>query len=283
MKKITIIFLFFIIRAELFPQTQHIGTWRGTDGEGNTAYIVFKKDSTFLNSQIKGNDTLQGHSAKYRIDYSKNPIWLDITLIGADNKNGPTIHSIIKYSSDNEMVWQKSKDFNSRPTNISINDKDNYIVLRKISDDNQFDKIVIDEIRYVILDSTYAEEMLNQCSRERPKINGTWNPTKSDIINLERNFSEISKLKSEGCCLNGIQIKNPSYYYRQYIGIIINGQKFIYINAFYPDYGNSYKNSDKNYWHNHVINICDGGIVAWGCEYDVSKKKFIKLSVNGLS
>ena len=137
--------------------------------------------------------------------------------------------------------------------------------------------------KYVLFDSSYAPSILRQCSRSVPEIEGVWNPSPSDVKSLESNLEQISKLKSTDCCLLDAQIPNPSYYCRQYVGIIVKGRKVIYINAFVPLMGTNLRTSDPNYWRKNVIVICDGGESVWGCEYDVQNNCFYNLSINGVA
>ena len=48
---------------------------------------------------------------------------------------------------------------------------------------------------------------------------------------MESRLARISRLRSHSGIV-GVQIKHPNRYYRQYLGIVINNRKFIFINAF---------------------------------------------------
>ena len=91
---------------------------------------------------------------------------------------------------------------------------------------------------------------------------------------MESRFSQIKKLRVKKCCIQGAQIKNPEEFYMQYVGIIIDGKKLIYINAF------SESNPDE-VWKKSAVNICDGGN-AWGVLYNPETKKFYDLAINGI-
>ncbi|HEX7294400.1 MAG TPA: hypothetical protein VF251_01525 [Pyrinomonadaceae bacterium] len=92
---------------------------------------------------------------------------------------------------------------------------------------------------------------------------------------MEARFSEINKLTVEECCVIGYRVEHPEEYYMQYVGIIVDGKKLIYINAF-----GATEPSDS--WKEKAVVICDGG-TAWGVLYDPQTKKFSKLAVNGIA
>ena len=91
-------------------------------------------------------------------------------------------------------------------------------------------------------------------------------------------------------------------YFRQYVGVVHEGRRYIYLNGFPTDsvredvqlYGElKAKNSpalagmpsylaDANYWREHAIVVCDGGYVYWGVEYDPVTHEFSNLSENGI-
>jgi len=86
--------------------------------------------------------------------------------------------------------------------------------------------------RWVLLPETQADHAKQLCSRPGPpKFQGTWKPTDSDIQAMESHLSRISLLPGKSGRIR-IQVKHPDRYYRQYLGIVIDGRNFIYINAF---------------------------------------------------
>ena len=128
----------------------------------------------------------------------------------------------------------------------------------------------------VLLPASEAKNITRQCSRPSPeKFSDTWQPSKDEIKEMESNFSQIKKLKVKDCCIVGAQIENPEEYYMQYMGIIVDGEKLIYISAI----GTS-KPSDG--WKEFAFTICDGGN-AWGVLYNPKTKKFYDLAINGIT
>jgi hypothetical protein len=85
--------------------------------------------------------------------------------------------------------------------------------------------------RFALLPQGEISAISRLCSRNGPKVNGSWEPTDGQIKSLEQHLSQISRLKSEEGMV-GIQIAKPSRYYRQYVGIVVGGRKLIYLNAF---------------------------------------------------
>lgn len=115
--------------------------------------------------------------------------------------------------------------------------------------------------------------VMEQCSRYVPSpIEGYWQPTKAVIANLERKISAVSQLRAVKCCLIGARIRDPRTYALQYIGVVVAGQKLVYINAF-----RARKEDDLL----QPVVICDGGSSAWGALYDPEKEVFFDLAVNG--
>ncbi|HKU76496.1 MAG TPA: hypothetical protein VJR02_21470, partial [Pyrinomonadaceae bacterium] len=89
--------------------------------------------------------------------------------------------------------------------------------------------------RWTLLPETEADNAKQLCSRPGPpKFQATWKPTESDIQTMESRLSRISRLRAQSGIV-GRQIKHPDRYYRQYIGIVIDNHKFIFINAFCHD------------------------------------------------
>ena len=129
--------------------------------------------------------------------------------------------------------------------------------------------------RWTLLPETQADKAKQLCSRPGPpKFQATWKPTESDIQTMESRLSRISRLRTQSGTV-GVQIKHPDRYYRQYLGIVINDHKFIFINAFCHD-------KPPEIWREMLIDICDGGC-SWGVIYDVRTGKFSHLEMNGVA
>jgi len=123
----------------------------------------------------------------------------------------------------------------------------------------------------VVLDSTCAETITNQCSRDCFKIDSSWNPGIEDIRDMELNYWSLYELSKK----NISAISDINRFYRQYAGIYYKGVKLIYINAM-PVEENMCRNLDKE-----PCIICDGGTEYWGALYNPKTNKFSRLSFNG--
>jgi len=145
----------------------------------------------------------------------------------------------------------------------------------------QSDKFIPDYS--VILPSEQGEKMMQQCSRSVPNnIEKFFNLTEQDIHLLEDNFMKLLTVKSTNCCFSGITIKSLDNYGFQYIGIVINSKKFIYINAFSYETKDEFSTFYKN-WQTQPVIWCDGGDSFWGVLFSLDKKTFSQLSVNGVA
>jgi hypothetical protein len=141
-----------------------------------------------------------------------------------------------------------------------------------------------------ILPTSEAKALVNQCSRESPSdFTDTWEPTKSQIQEMESKLSKIANLTAKACCVIGAKIDEPTKWYMQYVGIVRKGKKQIYISGisknqpteFVADVTNgTLDDRPSDMWKTHAIIICDGG-TAWGVLYEPSTGKFFDLAVNG--
>ena len=126
---------------------------------------------------------------------------------------------------------------------------------------------------YVILSPKELKPtVLTLCSREKILYQSAWQPSKEDILRLEKNLISLSDLESDVCCNQGKIVGSPFDYYRQYIGLVIDSQKYIYINASSKEHSKLHKDFG---W------ACDGGKLFWGVFYNPAENKFSHLEFNG--
>lgn len=127
------------------------------------------------------------------------------------------------------------------------------------------------------LPESEAENISNQCSRPNPpKFTKTWKPTDADTKAMEAKFSDLKKLKVEECCSLNFKVEHPENFHLQYVGIVIKGKKFIYINAFAGS-------EPPKWWKEKADMVCDGGRGFWGVLYNTETGKFSDLAVNGVA
>ena len=124
-----------------------------------------------------------------------------------------------------------------------------------------------------IIDKGQGRNLLEQPTRITPKdVTGFFNPTPKDIALLHKYFKDIHSLETTSTC----KIRSLKYYLFQYIGVIIKGKKFIYINAARKD-GPIIKRLN---WKDVPIWVSDGGNDFFGILFDLKFKKFTQLVTN---
>ena len=121
---------------------------------------------------------------------------------------------------------------------------------------------------YFVISKENAENILQQCSRDVPRADNFWTPTKAQIVELEKYLERLSTLDSDRCCNSGKIVGSPKDYPRQYVGVIVRGKQFIYINAGASE-------------TEEIRSVCDGGKSFWGALYDPESKTFSELAFNG--
>ncbi len=127
-----------------------------------------------------------------------------------------------------------------------------------------------------IINSNDRKEILNLCSREAPRnVSGFWNLSETDIKILEDNFKKIIPLKIKNRCFLA-EMPDIRNYAFQYTGVLINGDKFIYLNAFEVNITKEYKD-----WKTKPLIPCDGGNLFWGGLFNLDNAEFSELSTNG--
>jgi len=115
----------------------------------------------------------------------------------------------------------------------------------------------------VVLDAV-PQYVLKPCSRSSPpSVESVWLPTTDDITRMEANFHKLLRLKSTGCCLQGMRIRSLQEYDLLYVGIVSQGRHLIYV-------------ATAGDW-------CDGGIGSWGVVYNPENGQFSELHVNGVA
>ena len=136
--------------------------------------------------------------------------------------------------------------------------------------------------------------LLKQCTRSTPwGVVRFWAPTQPMLNQVEGRLptlidsvlkqvsgSETARLSAQG-------------YYRQYIGIQRwTGKRTIYINGFHrtnleainramaPRPRNANGHTDSLEWRTTPVNVCDGGTLFFGVEYDPEKGTFSRVEFN---
>jgi hypothetical protein len=137
------------------------------------------------------------------------------------------------------------------------------------------DPVVISE-RAVILTPEQAPRLMKPCSRAGPEgVSGFWMPTADDVVLMEKDLPLFMSR-------SGI-MRPMSDYCRQYVGVIANGRKIIYINAIPISDAEDQEMDpeDRMQWKKEPAIVCDGGPEFWGAEFDLVAKEFLHLAGNG--
>jgi hypothetical protein len=130
---------------------------------------------------------------------------------------------------------------------------------------------------WVLLPESQASAVVQQCSRAVPRITGTWVPTARDLKRLEHDLATLRGRLAEACCAPKARLDDPSQYLRQYAGVLREGRRVIYVNAFRRD---PFAGSAQD-WHSTPVILCDGDPGNWGVLYDPGTRRFFRLAFNG--
>ena len=110
-KSLLIIATIFILQSCSTPNERHIGEWKATD-KGKTVSLILDKSNYAVfvseNQVIGGKDfQMDGFECKYEIDYSKNPILLDLVIYeqGKTQEKG-RLKGIIRFITDNKIEYR---------------------------------------------------------------------------------------------------------------------------------------------------------------------------------
>ncbi|AVQ07428.1 TPA: hypothetical protein HH295_17270 [Xanthomonas vasicola pv. zeae] len=122
---------------------------------------------------------------------------------------------------------------------------------------------------WIITRQGVAEQVLQTCSRDSPakhpgQISGYWAPSHQQVEQLEARQDALTPT-----------IAQPRAFDRQYVGVVIQGQRLIYINAF------KLPNTPEVKPATEAIQVCDGGSMFWGALYDPQTGAFSQIAVNG--
>ncbi len=129
-----------------------------------------------------------------------------------------------------------------------------------------------------IIDSSKTESLVKACSRDFPEYFIPVSISLEEVEKLETNFRKILDVKSDKCCAENDSVKDLAFFAYQYAGIIYNGKKCIYINAFPA--GTRFEEHALK-WKTNPVHVFGGGNYYWGVMYDLSDNDFFFLAFNG--
>jgi hypothetical protein len=130
-----------------------------------------------------------------------------------------------------------------------------------------------------ILTGDAARALTHQCSRASPgPITDVWTPTDAEIAALEDALilRVASELEQRG------ESPSPGDYYRQYAGFVIGGKRIVYANGVSETAIEREPNPAHPFdWRTQAVQICDGGSITFGVEYDPATRQFSNFAFNG--
>lgn len=127
---------------------------------------------------------------------------------------------------------------------------------------------------FALLPESEVATFEKQIANPKPHLE-SWEPTVADINDLEANLPQITALSSKDPDANR-HIDHPDQYFRQYLAIISDHKKKIFVNALCNHDGHT---SD---WRKHLLFAMDGGKCHWHATYDPTTQTFSALEVNGV-
>jgi hypothetical protein len=142
-----------------------------------------------------------------------------------------------------------------------------------------------------------ARRALAQCTRAHPDTAlPLWVPDRAALDGLERGIGRLLTRMLDSARQRVIVPNDVSAtdYYRQYIGVVVNGRRLIYVNGFHvsflkvlqranqPSPGDSALPSDAYAfdWERQAVTVCDGGIGFFGVLYDPARNSFYGFYFN---
>ncbi len=128
--------------------------------------------------------------------------------------------------------------------------------------------------RFAVLGPEQGEIVAEQCSRPNPpRHESSWTPGPEDVLQLEQDLPALQKLVP-AAWQDSMPVGDGKAYVRQYFGILAQGRRLIYVNAFREAMANKE-------WRQYAIVVCDGGSGAWGAVYDPASRSFSDFALNG--
>jgi hypothetical protein len=137
----------------------------------------------------------------------------------------------------------------------------------------------VEKAAFAVLPPAQVVHLESLCSRDGPgHVTSGWDPA----------FSQVRQAEAR---LPGFVAKNRrperplSEYYRQYLGVVIDGKKLIYVNLFPRSLveRREFPAASRDDWRSEFVNVCDGGDDFWGALFDLEKQLFFSPRFNGVA
>jgi hypothetical protein len=119
---------------------KHIGEWIATDNFSKLGIILDKDNNAVLYfaNEVIGGDNFKINGVKtevkYEIDYTKNPIWLDIVIYDTgENRKERRIKGIVRFISDNKMQYRMNfNQYANRDESFEIDNGEESFILNRV-------------------------------------------------------------------------------------------------------------------------------------------------------
>jgi hypothetical protein len=130
-----------------------------------------------------------------------------------------------------------------------------------------------------ILTGDAARTLARQCSRISPgPVEDIWTPTDAEVEAIEDELILLVAREME----EAGESPSPGGYYRQYAGFVIGGHRAIYVNGVDESAVEREPNPAHPFdWRTQAVQICDGGTITFGVEYDPATRQFSNFAFNG--
>jgi hypothetical protein len=122
-----LVFGILMLSLQTIPQ-KHVGTWAGLNQEGGETKMTLDSSGNAIFEE--DGDKLE---CRYKIDYSKNPIWLDIIVL-KKNTNVELMRKkfIIRFLSEFKMELRVNTNGDARFDKFDSSDKETNLFFYKI-------------------------------------------------------------------------------------------------------------------------------------------------------
>jgi hypothetical protein len=146
---------------------------------------------------------------------------------------------------------------------------------------SQAPSAVLDPSRGVVLSEAAGKPLHRErlCNRPMPwPIEATWVPDESTIKRLEAALGAALQAALDQAPAGRYPKPVAPEFYRQYLGLVVGGKRIVYVNGLRDQLVASGRPAE---WRTTVWNGCDGGLAAFGAEYDLESGHIRNVIFNG--
>jgi hypothetical protein len=132
-----------------------------------------------------------------------------------------------------------------------------------------------------ILPAAEGFKAARPCSRRAPdRILDVWTPDRDVIARFDRELAPLVQGALERSPLARKPTWSSGSYYRQYVGLVIDNRRIVYVNAFVPLPTPGRPSGAPDSWEVQLLNACDGAERFFGAEFDVESGRVRYLAFN---